>query len=97
MKKYLKTIDALSEGNGIVRHDLPRKLTDPSVGESYAEELPPEGVDLEAKIRDFERTLIGQAMKKAINSQTKAARLLKLTPRSLRYKLDKYNMKDTEN
>jgi two-component system response regulator PilR (NtrC family) len=97
LENTIERAAALSEGNVITRHDLPRKLTDPSVGESYAEELPPEGVDLEAKIKDFERALIGQAMKKAVNSQTKAARLLKLTPRSLRYKLDKYNMKDREN
>jgi transcriptional regulator with GAF, ATPase, and Fis domain len=77
--------------------DLPKRLFNSSLGQPCIEELPPEGIDLEEKIKAFEQALIGQAMRRAVNSQTRAARLLKLTPRSLRYKLDKYNMKGKEN
>ncbi len=97
LENVIERAAALSDENAIEVRDLPRKLTDSATEDPHAEELPPEGVDLEARVKAFERALIGQAMKKAVNSQTKAARLLKLTPRSLRYKLDKYNMKGKEN
>jgi DNA-binding NtrC family response regulator len=97
LENVIERAAALSDGEVIESHDLPKRLFDGSTEEAYEEELPPEGIDLEAKVKEFEQVLIGRAMKKAVNSQTKAARLLRLTPRSLRYKLDKYNMKNNEN
>ena len=55
-------------------------------------ELGADGIDLEAVIADIESTLIRQALEKARYSQKKAAELLKLTPRSLRYRLQKYGL-----
>lgn len=51
-----------------------------------------EGIDLEAVVADLEISYIGQALEYSRFSQQKAAKLLGLTPRSLRYRLDKYNM-----
>ena len=94
LENAIERAAALCDGDTIMPDDLPTKLHNPSDGEWCVTQLPQEGVDLDAKVGDFERSLIRQAMKKAVNSQTKAAQLLKLTPRSLRYKLDKYDMKN---
>lgn len=88
---------ALCDGELISPDDLPRKLFGPPLEDPLATELPEDGIDLDERVDAFERSLIKQAMHRAVNSQTKAARLLRLTPRSLRYKLDKYNMKNKDN
>jgi len=88
---------ALCDGDIIMPKDLPGKLFDSSPADAFSGGLPEEGIDLDERVGTFERSLIKQAMKRAVNSQTKAAQMLKLTPRSLRYKLDKYNMKNKDN
>jgi two-component system response regulator PilR (NtrC family) len=85
---------ALCEDGLILPEDLPRRLLAPPLEGSLAARLPSGGIDLDEKVEAFERSLIKQAMERAVNSQTKAAQLLKLTPRSLRYKLDKYCLKN---
>ncbi len=55
-------------------------------------QLPMEGLDLETHVADIEINLIKQALERARYSQKKAAQLLGLTPRSLRYRLQKYGM-----
>lgn len=52
--------------------------------------LPAEGVDLE----QVERTLIAQALEAARGNKTRAARLLRLTRDTLRYRLEKYGLGD---
>ncbi len=88
---------ALCDGDIIMPKDLPGKLFDSPPADTFSGGLPEEGIDLDERVGTFERSLIKQAMKRAVNSQTKAAQLLKLTPRSLRYKLDKYDMKNKDN
>ena len=85
---------ALSSGPVIGLDDLPAHLTRPNVLPGRREsDLPPDGVDLEDKVAEFERSLLAQALTRAGQSQVQAAKLLRLSPRSLRYKLEKYNMK----
>ena len=76
--------------------DLPENLRDyrpetATVSPSAAV-VPDEGMDLEKMIADLEMDLIGQALEKGRFSQKKAASLLGLTPRSLRYRLQKYGL-----
>ncbi len=97
LENVIERAAALCNGGAIEPHDLPRKLCDSAVEEPYAAEFPSEGIHLNSRVEAFERSLIKQAMKRTSNSQTKAARLLQLSPRSLRYKLEKYNMKGKEN
>jgi two-component system response regulator PilR (NtrC family) len=87
---------ALCDRDCIELDDLPNKLLGPPVEGRLVELLPDEGINLDERVGTFEQSLIKQAMDRAVNSQTKAAQLLKLTPRSLRYKLDKYNMKNRD-
>ncbi len=59
--------------------------------------VPPEGIDLENFIEQIERRLIEQALIQAKYSQKKASQILGLTPRSFRYRLQKYGMlQDTD-
>jgi two-component system response regulator PilR (NtrC family) len=57
-----------------------------------ATSLPEEGLDLEAVVSDLEMALIHQALQRSKYSQKKAAQLLGLSPRSLRYRLQKYGI-----
>lgn len=55
-------------------------------------EVPDEGVDLEAIVEQLERALIAKALKRASGVRTEAAGLLKISFRSLRYRLQKYGI-----
>ncbi|MCK5679534.1 sigma-54-dependent Fis family transcriptional regulator, partial [bacterium] len=55
--------------------------------------LPEGGLDLEDVVAQLETDLIEQALKKCLGNKTKAAKLLGLSFRSLRYRLDKYGLK----
>lgn len=50
------------------------------------------GIDLEARTAEFEISIIQQALERARYSQKRAAQLLSLSPRSLRYRLQKYGL-----
>ncbi|MBI1321051.1 MAG: response regulator [Candidatus Hydrogenedens sp.] len=54
--------------------------------------LPDEGMNLEGMVEEMEKTLITQALQRSRYTQKKAAALLGLTPRSLRYRLQKYGL-----
>ena len=55
-------------------------------------ELPPEGLDLQAHLDAVERRVLEQALARTHGVRTEAARLLRLTFRSLRYRLAKYGI-----
>ena len=52
----------------------------------------PNGIDMEAYVADLERSLLQQALKQANGVQTKAADLLKLSYRSFRHLMKKYEL-----
>jgi two-component system response regulator PilR (NtrC family) len=54
-----------------------------------APSLPDEGIDLEKVVEEFERGIIIKALERTRGNRTEAARLLKVTFRSLRYRLSK--------
>ncbi len=49
---------------------------------------------LRDSVEDLEKRLIGEAMAKAAENQTKAAEFLGMSERMLRYKLKKYDLKN---
>lgn len=55
-------------------------------------EIPDEGLELEAMVEKLERTLILKALERAGGIKKEAAKLLGITFRSMRYRLDKYNI-----
>jgi len=52
--------------------------------------LPPAGVDLEGLLGSIEKKLLDQALNRTGGNRTEAAKLLGISFRSIRYKLDKY-------
>ena len=85
---------ALCGGSTIETTDLPRNIAEycPELHEEEYEILLSHGVDLERKTEALERNLIAQALAKTHYSQKRAAQLLNLPVRSLRYRLKKYGM-----
>jgi DNA-binding NtrC family response regulator len=85
---------ALCNGPTIVPEDLPRNIVEycPEFHEEVLSILPAKGVDLERKTEALEKSLIAQALVKTQYSQKKAAELLNVPVRSLRYRLKKYGM-----
>jgi len=86
---------ALCRGEEIGLSDLPPAITGgsrPAAVEDSPDELPLTGFDLEGYIEDIEKRFIKQALERGKYSQKRAAEILGLTSRSLRYRLKKYNL-----
>jgi DNA-binding NtrC family response regulator len=72
----------------ITSDDLPFKSA--SLPETSARNL---SGSLRDSVEDLEKQLLAEAMEKVLDNQTKAAEILGLSERMLRYKLKKYNLK----
>jgi two-component system response regulator PilR (NtrC family) len=55
-------------------------------------EIPSEGIDLEKVVEDLERTLLLKALDRTKGIKKKAAELLHINFRSMRYRLEKYGL-----
>jgi two-component system response regulator PilR (NtrC family) len=60
------------------------------VGDLDHVKLPEEGMDLERVLADLERSLLEQALERTGGNRTEAAKVLRISFRAIRYKLDKY-------
>ena len=97
LKNVMERSIALCSGLEVGLDDLPlniRQFVAPP--KAALTELPSGGVDLEALVADIEINLIRQALVRGKHSQKRAAELLALTPRSLRYRLLKYGIDAAE-
>jgi two-component system response regulator PilR (NtrC family) len=56
-----------------------------------------DGIDLDEAMAEIERNYILKAMEMGHGSKQKAAKLLGITMRSLRYRLDKLGLKSSSN
>ncbi|MBZ5630622.1 MAG: sigma-54-dependent Fis family transcriptional regulator, partial [Acidobacteriia bacterium] len=54
--------------------------------------IPPDGMDMEGYVADLERALIQSALRQCNGVQTRAAEMLKLSYRSFRHLLKKYDL-----
>jgi two-component system response regulator PilR (NtrC family) len=81
----------LCEGGVVRASDLPPGLTGGAVPPEVVS-LADGGVDLQAHLDAIERRLLEQALARAGGVKTEAARLLRLTFRSLRYRLAKFGI-----
>ncbi|MGD8859644.1 MAG: sigma-54 dependent transcriptional regulator [Myxococcales bacterium] len=59
-------------------------------------EIPDDGFDLDAHLADVERQVLLNALEKAGGVRKEAARLLRMTFRSFRYRLAKYDLSDAD-
>ena len=83
----------LEESAHITPPSLPIAISHPDGGSSVAVDLgaaiPNDGLSLE----DNERNLLARALEKTNGNQTQAARLLRITRDTLRYKMKKFNLR----
>jgi transcriptional regulator with PAS, ATPase and Fis domain len=84
----------LEEGPSITAASLPISITRPDgagplAGMPIGTEIPTDGLSLE----DNERSLLVRALEKTEGNQTQAARLLRITRDTLRYKMKKFNLR----
>ncbi|MFA6977809.1 MAG: sigma-54 dependent transcriptional regulator [Ignavibacteriaceae bacterium] len=80
----------LARGNTLTQNDLPLSIKGFVIEEPY---LLQEGTLVEI-VESLERKLITDALQKSNGNQTQAGKLLGLTERNLRYKLQKYGIKN---
>lgn len=59
--------------------------------------LPEDGLDLDAYVGNIEKELLSQALERTGGLKKKAAKLLRISFRSFRYRLSKYDMDDSGN
>jgi two-component system response regulator PilR (NtrC family) len=84
---------ALATGQNIGLGDLPREISGAAAQPTPALlELPEEGCNLDEVVGEVERRLLLQALERTGGVRTNAARLLGVTLRSLRYRLQKHAM-----
>jgi two-component system response regulator PilR (NtrC family) len=63
-------------------------------GEMADIDIPPEGIDLEEEVGKLEKRLLLKALQKTNGEMKKAAKLLNIPYRSIRYRLEKYGIKE---
>jgi two-component system response regulator PilR (NtrC family) len=93
LENIIERAVTLEVGTTISRESLPelssRATTGSVAKDGAALEFPPDGVDLDRMLADYEREIVLKALGKTGGVRKEAARLLKITFRSLRYRLAK--------
>jgi two-component system, NtrC family, response regulator PilR len=74
---------------------LPVPLRQPPDRQDVSLELPPEGLDLESTLDRIEQRYMQMALDRVGGVQTRAAELLRVSFRQFRYKLQKFQQRDT--
>ena len=96
LENVIERAVALSDADLIGLESLPAALrgATPSEIREVPATLPEEGLDLEALLEATERRLILEALSRARNVRTDAAKLLGLSFRSIRYRIAKLGIAD---
>ena len=95
LENIIERTVALEGGATILPESLPPFVMTPSgrkMASSHEIEITDEGVDLEKVIGQIEKELIIKAIHKSDGVKKKAAKLLGITFRSMRYRVDKYGL-----
>ena len=94
LENVIERVVALTTGEAIELKDVLECLQRPAGSkESLLTTLPPEGLDLDKVIGDFEKTLLLKALERTNWVKRDAANLLRLNMRSFRYRLDKHSIR----
>jgi two-component system response regulator AtoC len=89
LENVVESLLALSPTDTITDDDLPRKISVRTSSESTKSRVIDGGLKFEDAERLFEREMILKALRKTNNIQTRAAELLGISRRILKYKMDK--------
>jgi DNA-binding NtrC family response regulator len=94
LENVLEGLLALSDSDMIAAENLPRRIFGPSRQESHTRELDASTLAFGEAERIFETEMILKALRKANFVQTRAAKLLGISRRILKYKMDKLGIND---
>ncbi len=83
----------MCESNIILKKDLEHHISiDKNKKDDVDETLLEQGIDIEKHLEEIEKKYIKRALQKTNGNLTNAAAILKMTLRSIRYKVKKYNL-----
>ncbi|MEI7974033.1 MAG: helix-turn-helix domain-containing protein, partial [Bdellovibrio sp.] len=95
LENIIERTVALESGNTILPESLP-PLVDTPTGKKMASsseiQVGPEGLDLEKVVSQIEKEILIKAIHTARGVKKKAAKLLKISFRSMRYRVEKYGL-----
>jgi two-component system response regulator PilR (NtrC family) len=93
LENVVERVIAMNPGDAITVESLPDFVRAGAQPRPAAmPDIPPEGINLEAAVNEFEKQLVVKALRLAGGRRAEAVRLLGLTDRTLRYRLDKYGL-----
>ncbi len=94
LQNIIERAVALESHTELTTHHLHSYLSEPSFLKKgpIDIEIPSEGIDLEKVVEELERTLLLKALDKTKGIKKKAAELLHINFRSMRYRLEKYGL-----
>ncbi len=97
LENTMESAISLTQSDYITPDSLPAKVCKTSEEcQGPLVHFPEEGVDLDARLQEMERRLIEEALRRTGGVKNRAAALLGVTFRSLRYRLEKLGMEDKE-
>ncbi len=94
LENIIERCVTLEQSDELTAHNLPRKFLESSAPtpEADSQGFGPEGMDLTKTLEDMKRRLITRALETAENNRSRAADLLGISFRSLRYRMLKLGM-----
>jgi len=93
LENVVERVTAMNPGEVIAAENLPPFVrTGPPASAAGVPDIPPTGISIEAAVNEFEKQLVVRALQMAGGRRVEAARLLGLTERTLRYRLDKHGL-----
>jgi two-component system response regulator PilR (NtrC family) len=94
LQNIIERAVALESSSDLTAHNLSSYLSEqPLLRKGPIDiEIPNDGIDLEKMVEDLERTLLLKALDKTKGIKKKAAELLHINFRSMRYRLEKYGL-----
>jgi two-component system response regulator PilR (NtrC family) len=91
LENTIERLAILAPGDTILPDQMPETITSVSAGPDLVPlDLPEEGIDLERLLQNAEKTLLYRALERTRGVKTEAAKLLGLSFRSFRHRLQKY-------
>lgn len=93
LENMMERAVVLSQGHEIDIRHLPQEILFTSSAELSAQTTFDENLDLEAQVSKLEIGLLNKALAAADGNKAKAARILKISERTLWYKIKKYDLK----
>jgi two-component system response regulator PilR (NtrC family) len=91
LENTVERLTILCSGDTIRLEHIPDGLKSTDAAELISSDIPDEGLDLEAMLENAEKKLLRRALEKSGGVKTEAAKLLKLSFRSFRHRLQKFD------